>query len=427
MRIFRLGELTGPQIKEILDRSKDEFQKVLPTVREIMEEVRLHGDEALRRLTQRLDRATLTDLAVTAEEFATAYRQIDDALLAALKRAIRNLETFHRSQLVDEEMVTVDEGIRVGRVNRAIEKVGFYVPGGRHIYPSSVIMNGVPARIAGCRERIICAPPAPDGTIPAPTLVAADLVGIRRVFKVGGAQAVAAMAYGTESVPRVFKIFGAGSVYVTAAKMLAFGEVNIDMPAGPTEVFIVADGTANPRFVAADLLSQAEHGENSACVLITTSEPLAQAVGEEVERQLGYLATGKEAARAIGRYGVTLLAENIEQCVEFANAYAPEHLEVMTANNRAVLEKISNTGSIFLGPYSPEPVGDYASGSNHVLPTGGYARMFSSLSVDSFVRKVQVQELTEEGLARIRKEVGLLAEAEGFAAHKNAVEVRFEQ
>jgi histidinol dehydrogenase len=235
------------------------------------------------------------------------------------------------------------------------------------------------------------------------------------------------MAYGTETIPRVFKIFGAGNIYVTAAKMLAFGEVNIDLPAGPTEILIIADDTANPRFVAADLLSQAEHGESSACVLITTSEFLARAVGEEVERQLAGLATRDEAAKALRKYGLALLADDIETCIAFANSYAPEHLEVMTSDDWGVLERISHTGSVFLGPYSPEPAGDYASGTNHVLPTGGYARMFSPLSVDDFVRKVQVQELTKEGLASIRREVGILADAEGFAAHKNAVEVRFEE
>jgi histidinol dehydrogenase len=427
MRILKLSELSESQIRSILERSKGEFQKVIPQVREIMEDVRLHGDEALRRLTQQFDKVLLTEISVTAEELTVAYRQVDHSLVAALKHAIRNLEAFHRTQLVDEEMVLIDEGIRVGRVNRAIEKVGFYIPGGRHIYPSSVIMNGVPSRIAGCRERVICVPPAPDGSVPAPTLVAADLVGIRRVFKVGGAQAIAAMTYGTETIPRVFKIFGAGNIYVTAAKMLAFGEVNIDLPAGPTEVFIIADDTANPRFVAADLLSQAEHGENSACILITTSESLADAVSEEVERQLVGLATRDDAAKAIRQYGVALLADDIEACIEFANTYAPEHLEVMTSDNWGVLERITHTGSMFLGPYSPEPAGDYASGANHVLPTGSYARMFSPLSVDAFVRKVQVQELTKEGLARIRRAVSILADAEGFAAHKNAVEVRFEE
>jgi len=427
MRILELSQLSEEQLAAILDRSKDEFRKVIPAVQEIMEDVRRQGDAALRKWTERLDQAVVGDPSVARQEFEAAYRQVDRSLLAALEQAIRNLETFHRTHLVDQPMVQIDEGIQVGRMIRPIEKVGFYVPGGRHIYPSSVLMNGVPARLAGCRERILCTPPAADGTLPAPTLVAADMVGIHRVFKVGGAQAIAAMAYGTQTIPKVFKIFGAGNVYVTAAKLLAFGEVAIDMPAGPTEVVIIADDTANPRFVAADLLAQAEHGEHSACVLVTPSRRLAAAVSDEVDRQLARLETREVAGKAIERYGLALLAGDLEACVAFANRYAPEHLEVMTADSRTLLGGITHTGSVFLGAYAPEPAGDYASGTNHVLPTNRYARMFSALSVDAFVRQVQVQEISRSGLARIRQAVTTLAGVEGFAAHQRAVEVRFEE
>jgi histidinol dehydrogenase len=427
MRILELSQLSEDQLTALTDRSKDEFRKVIPVVQEIMEDVRLHGDQALRKWTQQLDHVVVGDVSATPQEFEAAYRQVDRSLLAALEQAIRNLETFHRTHVVAQPMVQVDEGIQVGRIIRPIEKVGFYIPGGRHIYPSSVLMNGVPARLAGCRERILCAPPGADGSLPAATLVAADMVGIHQVFKAGGAQAIAAMAYGTQTIPRVFKIFGAGNLYVTAAKLLAFGEVAIDMPAGPTEVVIIADDTANPRFVAADLLAQAEHGEYSACVLVTPSRPLAGAVSEEVDRQLAQLATREVAGKAIERYGLALLADDLEACVAFANRYAPEHLEVMTADSRKLLESITHTGSVFLGAYAPEPAGDYASGTNHVLPTNRYARMFSPLSVDSFVRQVQVQEISRSGLARIREAVTTLAGVEGFAAHQRAIEVRFEE
>jgi len=426
LRIQRLGELSAEERKTILERSDQGTEAIVPTVREIMENVLVHGDGALRRLTERFDRATLTDIAVSGAEFEAAYEAVDDELVESLRHAVRNLEAFHLSQCADEPMVTIEEGIRVGRVARPIETVGIYVPGGKYPYSSSVLMNGVPSRIAGCAQRIICVPPNREGRVAPALLVAADLVGIRTVFKVGGAQAIAAMAYGTETVPKVDKIFGAGNAYVTAAKMLAFGEVDIDMPAGPTEILIIADETANPRFIAADILSQAEHGETSPCLLVTTSGVLAETVVQEIERQMADLPTLSVAEVALKEHGAILLTDQLEECIAFANRYAPEHLQIMTADNWSVLDLISHAGSVFLGSYAAQSAGDYATGGNHVLPTGGYARMFSALSVDAFTRRMQVQELTREGLYKIKDTVMRMAAAEGLVAHERAIGIRFE-
>jgi len=426
LRVQALEELSAEERKAILERSDQGTKAIVPTVREIMEDVRLHGDEALLRLTQRFDHATLTEIAVSDAEFEVAYEAVDDGLVEALRHAVRNLEAFHLSQCVDEPMVTVEEGIRVGRVARPIEIVGIYVPGGKYPYSSSVLMNGVPSRIAGCAQRIICMPPNRGGQVAPAVLVAADLVGIRTVFKVGGAQAIAAMAYGTETVPKVDKIFGAGNAYVTAAKMLAFGEVNIDMPAGPTEILIIADETANPRFIAADILSQAEHGKTSPCILVTTSSTVAEATAQEIERQMADLPTLSVAEAALEKHGAILLTDQLEECISFTNRYAPEHLQIMTANSWGVLDRISHAGSVFLGSYAAQSAGDYATGGNHVLPTGGYARMFSALSVDAFTRQMQVQELTREGLYKIKDTVMRMAAAEGLVAHERAIGIRFE-
>ncbi len=422
MQVYRLNDLSEAQRDKILKRSEAEFENLIPYVQEIMDDVRQNGDEALLRLTELHDRVRISDIAVADEEFDRAYEEVGDPGVSALKHAMRNLEVFHRTQLVEEEIVQVDEGIRIGRLNRPVEKVGIYIISG---YTSEVLMNGVPSGIAGCKERVICTPPQEGGSVPASILVAADLVGVRRIFKVGGAQAIAAMTYGTETIPKVYKIFGAGNNYVTVAKMLAFGHVNIDLPAGPSEIFIIADESADARFVAADLISQAEH-PNSACILITTSQALAADVKRQIDQQLALLPTKECVQGAIEKNGAIVIADDLAESIDFANAYAPEHLEIMTTDDQAILEKITNVGSVFLGPYSTVPAGDYASGSNHVLPTGGFAKMFSSLSVDSFIRKVEVQQLSKEGLSSIRKAVGYLADVEGFAAHKRAVEIRLE-
>ncbi len=427
MQVQRLADLEAADYTRLMQRSAADVQQILPRVQAIMESVRARGDEAVREFSARFDSVNLADFRVSAEEMAAAQQLVDPALLESLKGARDNLERFHRQQLPDEHIHELQPGVRTGRIWRPIEKVGLYAPGGKAPYPSTVLMLGVPAMIAGCEQRVLCIPPSADGTLPPAMLVAADLVGLRDIFKIGGAQAIAAMAFGTETVPQVYKIFGPGSIYVVAAKIWAASSgfpLAIDCPPGPSEILIIADDTAPAPFVAADLLSQAEHGEDSAAILLTTSEHLAQEVTMAVTRQLSSLSTADRARVALDRYGMILVVEDLDACIRFTNMYAPEHLEIMTADPWSVSAKITNAGSIFLGPYSPVTMGDYLSGTNHVIPTGGYARMFSPLSIDEFVKKIEVQELTREGLQRLQPALQALTTAEGFAAHQHAVDIR---
>jgi histidinol dehydrogenase len=427
MLIAPLKELPTADRERLLRRSQQDMEAIAPAVRAIMDDVRKWGDDALRDYTLRFDHVQLEGLEVTQEEFAQARAALAPELLEALQHAARTITAFHQRQLQPEEQVETEPGVCVWRVWRPIERVGLYIPGGKATYPSSVLMSAIPARIAGCREIILCTPPRQDGSLAPIVLVAAQLAGVQRIFKLGGVQAIAAMAYGTESVPRVYKILGPGNAYVTTAKMLAFGQVDIDMPAGPSEVMILADASADPRLVAADLMAQAEHAEDSACVLVTTSRALAEQVAIEVERQSESLPTCKTIRASLERYGGLLLVESLEEGIAFVNVYAPEHLEIITSDDQRVLTGIHNAGSIFLGAWSPVPTGDYASGSNHILPTGRYARFFAPLSVESFGRKVQVQQLTREGLANLRPAIETLAQAEGLPAHRHAITIRFEE
>jgi histidinol dehydrogenase len=427
MLIAPLKELPPADRERLLRRSQQDMEAITPAVRAIMDDVRSRGDTALRDYTLRFDRVQLDNLEVTQEELAQARAALAPELLEALQHAARTITAFHQRQLQPEEQVETEPGVCVWRVWRPIERVGLYIPGGKATYPSSVLMSAIPARIAGCREIILCTPPRPDGSLSPIVLVAAQLAGVQRIFKLGGVQAIAAMAYGTESVPRVYKILGPGNAYVTTAKMLAFGQVDIDMPAGPSEVMILADDSADPRLVAADLMAQAEHAEDSACVLVTTSRALAEQVAAEVERQSESLPTCKTIRASLERYGGLLLVESLEEGIAFVNVYAPEHLEIITSDDQRVLTGIHNAGSIFLGAWAPVPTGDYASGSNHILPTGRYARFFAPLSVESFGRKVQVQQLTRDGLANLRPAIETLAQAEGLPAHRHAITIRFEE
>ncbi|MEE8291694.1 MAG: histidinol dehydrogenase [Candidatus Tectomicrobia bacterium] len=427
MRVQHLADVDAATYACLMQRSTSEVQRVLPQVQAIMEAVRQRGDEALREFTARFEGVWLEDFRVTPEEIAAAHACVDAALIASLQQARENLERFHRQQLPQEQIQELQPGVLTGRLWRPIDKVGLYAPAGKAIYPSTVLMLGVPALVAGCPQRVLCLPPAPDGTLPAAMLVAADLVGLRHIFKLGGAQAIAAMAFGTETVPQVYKIFGPGSIYVVAAKIWAASSglpIAIDCPPGPSEILIIADDTAPPAFVAADLLSQAEHGEDSAAILLTTSEKLAHDVAAEVERQMPLLPTAARACAALERYGMILIVEDLDAGVRFSNTYAPEHVEIMTADPWTVSKSIMNAGSIFLGPYSPVTMGDYLSGTNHVIPTGGYARAFSPLSVDEFVKKLEVQSLTAAGLQSLQHPLRALTTAEGFAAHQYAVDVR---
>ena len=429
MRVQHLTELDADAYTRLMQRSTADVQRVMPQVQAIMEDVRQRGDAALRDYTARFDgvEAPDFDFRVSPDEIAAAYDQVDAALVDSLRQAHDNLLRFHREQLPSQELHDLQPGIRAGRMWRPIERVGLYAPGGKAVYPSTVLMLGTPALVAGCPQRVLCVPPSSDGTLPPAILVAADVVGIKDIFKLGGAQAIAAMAFGAGPVPNVYKIFGPGNIYVVAAKIWAASSglpLAIDCPPGPSEVVIIADDTAEPAFIAADLLSQAEHGEDSAAILLTPSEHLARAVDAAVEAQLADLPRASLIRAALDRYGMILIVEDLDAGVCFTNTYAPEHLEIMTEDPWAVSATITNAGSVFLGHYSPVTMGDYLSGTNHVIPTGGYARAFSPLSVDEFVKKLEVQSLTREGLQALQQPLRALTAAEGFMAHQRAVDVR---
>lgn len=432
MRPVRLKDLSQPEINRIIQRAAGESGPVNERTGQIMEAVRTRGDAAIRELTQQLDKVELETFEVTQAELQEAYQAASPEFLDALRQAIHNLTTFHQTHVqAEEQHVWTAEGVELWRVWRPIERVGLYVPGGRSPLPSSLLMTAVPASIAGCPEIIVCSPPTREGKLPAPIAAAAALLNLpnMRLFKIGGAQAIAAMAYGTESVPKAYKIFGAGNPYVTAAKVLSFskGLVSIDMPAGPSEVLIIADKNANPAYAAADFLSQAEHADDSSAVLLTDSPELAEAVAKEVAKQLPLLSTADRASNSLERFGMIAIVDTLDEAVDFANEYAPEHLEICTENFLELLPKMRNAGTVFLGNYTPEPSGDYVSGLNHVLPTGANTKMFGPLSVESFGKKMQVQRMSKEGLAALRKSAEVMADTEGLPAHKRAISIRFEE
>jgi len=426
LRIVHLRNLTDRD-RAILFERRQSLDDIMLGVRSIVRKVRAGGDAALRRYTKRFDGARLADLEVSQEEFAVARDAVDPAVRRALEAEIEAVRVFHASQKLGEKPMETAPGVRVWREWRPIERVGLYVPGGRGAYPSSLVMLGVPACLAGCREIVLCTPPNTGGSVFPVTLLAAQLVGVRRVFKLGGAQAIAAMSYGTESVPRVDKIFGAGNAYVTAAKLLVFPEVALDLPAGPSELLIIADERADPVWVASDLLSDAEHGPDSPAVLVITSLERAKLVAFEVERQLAELPRQDVARMALESRGLIVVVDTLGDAATLANEYAPEHLEIMTRDPSALLPHISNAGSVFLGSYAPNAAGDYASGTNHVLPTAGYARTFGPVSVESFGRMIQCQEISREGLASLRTTVEQLARAESLEGHARSVGARFEE
>lgn len=397
------------------------------SVQRIIEEVRRDGDRALFRLTKEFDRVALSSLVVTKAEIRRAYRDEQSEVIRALRQAQRNITVFHKTTRMKKEPRTrTARGVTLWREFRPIERVGLYVPGGTAAYPSSVLMLAVPTQLAGCKEIVLCVPPNPDGTVPGAVLVAADLCGISRICKIGGAQAVAAMAYGTQSVPKVSKICGPGNQYVTEAKRAVYGAVDLDMPAGPSEVLVLADATARPDWVAADLLSQLEHGPDSQAILVTKSRSFAKRVSAALRSQLETLPRRAVATQSLKK-SYAILADTDKTAFAFINEYAPEHVELVVKNERAALTQIINAGSVFLGPYSTEPLGDYATGANHTLPTSGYAKMFSPLSVESFGKKMQVQKITKYGVRSLKKTVEVLATREGLDAHKRAVAIRFEK
>jgi histidinol dehydrogenase len=425
LRIVHLRDLTEYDRKVLFDR-RQSLAEISQAVRTIMRKVRNEGDAALRRYTKRFDGVLLNELQVTPDELSAAQRVIEPAVRTALEKEIRAVRAFHQTHVKIAPPLETAPGVKVWREWRPIERVGLYIPGGRGAYPSSLIMLAVPAAIAGCPEVTLCTPPRADGSIPPATLLAAELSGVHRVFKLGGAQAIAAMALGTESVSRVDKLFGAGNPYVTAAKLLAFPDCALDVPAGPSELLVLADESASPVWIAADLLSDVEHGPDSPAVLVTPSHDLAELVSLEVERQVSSLPRCKIARLALESWGLIVVVDSLEEAVDFANRYAPEHLEIVTRDPRSVLPMISHAGSIFLGSFSPNAAGDYATGTNHVLPTAAYARTFGPLSVESFGRLVQCQEVTKIGLQALVPTVQRLARVEELEAHARAVELRFE-
>ena len=412
------------QWEELVKRPVTDNSALEKPVRRILRKVKEDGDRAVRKFTNEFDGVKLKKLQVTEKEIKTAAALLPDELKAAIRLAKENIERFHQSQ---REAITVTEtmpGIRCWQQSLPIEKAGLYIPGGTAPLFSTVLMLAVPASLAGCKEIILCTPPGKDGSVHPAILFTAALCGITQVFKAGGVQAIGAMAYGTESIPRVFKLFGPGNQYVTLAKQLVQQDgVAIDMPAGPSEVLVIADASAHPAFVASDLLSQAEHGADSQVILLTPSAALAGEVEKEVEKQLNQLPRKAIAEKALAN-SRTILLNNMQEAVAFSNFYAPEHLILACDDAESIAQQVTAAGSVFIGHYSPESAGDYASGTNHTLPTNGYAAMYSGVSLDSFMKKITFQQLSQEGLQRIGDSVMTMAAAEGLDAHKNAIAIR---
>ncbi len=410
--------------KELCARPEVKREDLEKIVGKIISDVRNEGDDAILQYSRMFDSIELTGLRVTDKEIKKAATMVDNDLKEAIALAKCNIEKFHANEMVEEPVIETAPGIKCWRENVAIQKVGLYIPGGSAPLFSTVLMLAVPATIAGCEEIILCTPPMKDGSVNPVVLYTASLSGITKIFKVGGAQAIAAMALGTKTIPRVFKIFGPGNQYVTKAKeMVRLMGTDIDMPAGPSEVLVIADKEADPAFVAADLLSQAEHGADSQVILVTNSPSLVSSVEEETEKQLYLLPRKNLASKALAN-SLSIIFKNIDDCMEFSNFYAPEHLIIATADPLNLAKKVKNAGSVFLGKYSCESAGDYASGTNHTLPTNGHARVSGGVAIESFIKKITFQEVTPEGIKNIGTTIEKMAEAEGLQAHKNAVSIR---
>lgn len=429
MRIVDLNEQTRKSLLDnLLKRSPNSYGQYEQIVNDIIAQVKENGDEALFSLTQKFDKCLLNreNIRVTQAEIAEAYENVDSALVEVMKKSAANIKRFHEKQVRNSWFVPEEDGSILGQKITPIAVSGVYVPGGKAAYPSSVLMNAIPAKVAGVSKIIMTTPPNADGKINPGTLVAADIAGIDEIYKVGGAQAVAAMAFGTESIPRVDKITGPGNIFVALAKKACFGFVSIDSIAGPSEILVLADESANPRYVAADLLSQAEHDEMASAILITTSSKLAEEVSKEVETFTQQLSREEIIRKSLDNYGYIFVAENMEQAIEAANDIASEHLEILTRNPFEIMTKIKNAGAIFLGEYSSEPLGDYFAGPNHILPTNGTARFFSPLNVDDFQKKTSIISYSKAALTQVHNEIELFAQKEGLTAHANSIKVRFE-
>jgi len=414
-------------LEKELARSQFSYDDVNETVENILKDVKKRGDKALFEYTKKFDKVDLKTLEVSEEEIQKAFDTIDKELLEVIKYSHDNIKLFHERQVRNNFIVKKENGVSLGQIINPIEKVGLYVPGGTAAYPSTVLMNAVPAKIAGCKEIIMVTPPTSDGTILPSLLVAAKIAGVDRIFKVGGAQSIAALSYGTESIPKVYKIVGPGNIYVAMAKKMVYGEVSIDMIAGPSEVLIIADDSANPVHVAADLLSQAEHDKLAASILVTNSKELAKNVAEQLEIQLKELEREEIARVSIETQGRIIVTKTIDEAIKISNEIAPEHLELAVSNPFELLTKIKNAGSIFMGHNTPEPLGDYLAGPNHTLPTSGTAKFSSPLSVDDFIKKSSFIYYSKEGLEEVKDKVIKFAESEGLTAHARSVSKRFEK
>ena len=429
MRIQKLDQqIRKNLLEELLKRSPNHYGEYEAGVSEILENVKKDGDKAIFAYTEKFDKAAIdaSNIKVTEEEIEEAYTLVDPELIEIIRKALANIRTYHEKQRQYSWFDSKPDGSLLGQKITPLARVGVYVPGGKAAYPSSVLMNIVPAKVAGVDEIIMVTPPGKDGKVTPTTLVAAHEAGADMIYKVGGAQAVGALAYGTESIPKVDKIVGPGNIYVALAKKAVYGHVSIDAIAGPSEILVIADETANPRYVAADLLSQAEHDELASAILVTTSEALAQKVSEEVDKFVEELSRGDIIRKSLDNYGYILIAEDMEDAVQTANEIASEHLEIQTKNPYEVMMKIRNAGAIFIGEYASEPLGDYFAGPNHILPTNGTARFFSPVSVDDFIKKSSIIYYSREALQRVHKDIEYFAKAEQLTAHANSIAVRFE-
>lgn len=430
MKKIKLNEETKSQILEnLLKRSPSQYTEYEATVNDIIANVRENKNKALFEYTEKFDGYKLTpdNILVTRDEIDEAYSKLDKELIEVLKEAAENIRAFHAKQLRNSWFDAKEDGTILGMKITAIGRVGVYVPGGKAAYPSSVLMNVIPAKVAGVRDIIMTTPPGKTGVIDPGTLVAADIAGVDRIYKAGGAQAIASMAFGTESIPKVDKITGPGNIFVALAKKAVYGHVSIDSIAGPSEVMVLADETANAHYVAADLLSQAEHDELASAILVTTSEKLADEVNNEIEEYLGKLSRAEIIRKSLDNYGYILIADDMNDGIDAVNEIASEHLEILTANPFEVMTKVRNAGAIFLGEYSSEPLGDYFAGPNHILPTNGTAKFFSPVNVDDFIKKTSIISYSKEALEKVHKQIELFARSEGLTAHENSIAVRFEK
>ena len=429
MRKIKLTkESTKGILENLLKRSPNQYGSYETAVAEILERVKTEGDEALFSLTRQFDHAEITreNIRVTEDEIREAYEQVDPVLLQVIRKALINIRSFHEKQLQNSWFTSTEKGTMLGQKVTPLARVGVYVPGGKAVYPSSVLMNIVPAKVAGVEQIVMTTPPGKDGKVTASTLVAAKEAGADEIYKVGGSQAIGALAFGTESIPKVDKIVGPGNIFVALAKKAVYGHVSIDSIAGPSEILVLADESANPRYIAADLLSQAEHDELASAILITTSEALADQVDREVAGFTKVLSRKEIIQKSLDNFGYLLIADSMDEAVEAANAIASEHMEIVTKNPFEVMMKVKNAGAIFIGEYSSEPLGDYFAGPNHVLPTNGTAKFFSPLSVDDFVKKSSIVYYSKEALREIHQDIIQFAESEQLTAHANSIAVRFE-